>query len=242
MSGVYKSQSRFAGRPFAPVRALREEQPIAINPADAPKPSPVADSSTAASGGSPDDREPGDDALAAAASDGDHGAFRDLFERHKSRVARISGRFFYRPERVEEIVQEVFTKVYLALRTYSPAQGASFSAWLTRITVNSCHDQLRRERRRPRATVELREDEVIQLRTYVNAATASAEAEVISRDLASKLLARIRADDRLVLTLLDGEEMPVTEIAAILGWSASKVTVRAHRARAALRRIVGDFI
>jgi RNA polymerase sigma-70 factor (ECF subfamily) len=74
------------------------------------------------------------------------------------------------------------------------------------------------------------------------AAGGNAESAAISRDLANKLLARLSADDRLVLTLLDAEDMPVAEIARLTGWSASKVKVRAHRARLALRRVLGDFL
>jgi RNA polymerase sigma-70 factor (ECF subfamily) len=70
---------------------------------------------------------------------------------------------------------------------------------------------------------------------------ADAETATISRDLANKLLARLGADDRLVLTLLDVEEMGVSDIAEAMGWTVSKVKVRAHRARNALRRIVSEY-
>jgi RNA polymerase sigma-70 factor (ECF subfamily) len=69
-----------------------------------------------------------------------------------------------------------------------------------------------------------------------------AESAVISRDLANKLLARLSADDRIVLTLLDAEELSVAEIAVVMGWKVSKVKVRAHRARQSLRRVLGEFV
>ena len=56
-----------------------------------------------------------DDALVRAARAGDETAFEQLFERHRARVARVAGRFFPAREQVEEIVQESFTKVFLAL-------------------------------------------------------------------------------------------------------------------------------
>ncbi len=65
---------------------------------------------------------------------------------------------------------------------------------------------------------------------------------MISRDLANKLLARLAPDDRIVLTLLDAEELSVAEIALVMGWTVSKVKVRAHRARQALRRVLGEFV
>jgi len=185
-----------------------------------------------------------DEGLAVLAHAGNERAFEELFNRHRRRITRIVGKFFNRQERIEEIVQEIFAKMYFALGDYSDDRGAAFGAWLSRIAVNHCYDQLRRAGRRPEKTSEaFDEDQVrIQLRAQLAAGGRDAEAAAISRDLANKLLARLSADDRLVLTLLDAEEMAVAEIAVLLGWSISKVKVRAHRARASLRRVVGEFL
>ena len=68
------------------------------------------------------------------------------------------------------------------------------------------------------------------------------ETQLVSRDLATKLLARLSAEDRLVLTLLDVEGFSVAEIAEMTNWSISKVKVRAHRARANLRRVLQRYL
>ena len=73
-------------------------------------------------------------------------------------------------------------------------------------------------------------------------AGSDVESALVSRDLAVKLLARLSADDRLVLTLLDVEGFSVAEIAEMTSWSVSKVKVRAHRARAHLRRVMQRFL
>jgi RNA polymerase sigma-70 factor (ECF subfamily) len=183
-----------------------------------------------------------DESLAEMAWAGDERAFEQIFERHRRRVARIAGRFFNRQEKVEEVVQEVFTKLYFALGDYSVRRGASFAAWLSRITINACYDHLRRARRRPESALDrITEDEAAQLKSRAFE-TRDAETSLISRDLADKLLSRLSAEDRLVLTLLAVEEMPVTDISEVTGWSVSKVKVRAHRARAALRRVLGEFL
>jgi len=189
--------------------------------------------------------EPTDDALVAAAVAGDEDAFAKLFERHRRQVARIAGRFFSQVEQIEDIIQDSFTKAFFALGTYHGTHAASFKAWLTQIAVNSCYDQLRRTRRRPpEAFIDINDDESQALAIQLRAASTSADAEraAISRDLAAKLLARLSAEDRLVLTLLDVEGFSVAEIAEMTTWSVSKVKVRAHRARAHLRRILQRFI
>jgi RNA polymerase sigma-70 factor (ECF subfamily) len=184
-----------------------------------------------------------DDALVAAASTGDEEAFEKLFERHRRQVARIAGRFFGQRDQVEEIIQDAFTKVYFALRTYHGTHEASFRAWLAQITVNACYDHLRRARRRPEHELtEFTDNESQDISTQLRAAHSDIEGALVSRDLALKLLARLSPEDRLVLTLLDVEGFSVAEIAEMTSWSISKVKVRAHRARAHLRRILRKFL
>jgi RNA polymerase sigma-70 factor (ECF subfamily) len=186
-----------------------------------------------------------DESLVEAVRGGDDAAFEQIFERHRRRITRMVARFFKRPERVEEILQEVFIKVYFALDAYSPERGASFSAWLSKVAINSCYDELRRARRRPENSIaDITSEEVLWLTSQLESRSGQQDAEsaAISRDLANKLLARLSPDDRVVLTLLDAEELSVAEIASLLGWKVSKVKVRAHRARHALRQVLGEFV
>src|SRR5205807_938150 len=187
--------------------------------------------------------EPTDDALVAAAGAGDEVAFEQLFERHRRQVARIAGRFFPQREQIEEIIQDSFTKAYFALGSYHGTHASSFKAWLTQIAVNSCYDQLRRTRRRPEQSFgDFNENEAYEVTAQLRAARSDVESALVSRDLAGKLLARLSPDDRMVLTLLDVEGVSVAEIAELTNWSVSKVKVRAHRARAHLRRVLGRYL
>ena len=187
--------------------------------------------------------QPTDDALVAAAGNGDEAAFETLFNRHRRQVARIGGRFFAQREQIEEIIQDTFTKLYFALHTYHGTHEASFKAWLAQITVNACYDQLRRQRRRSEQSLgDLTETETHDFSTQLRAARSDIEGALVSRDLALKLLTRLSSEDRLVLTLLDVEGFSVAEISEMTNWSISKVKVRAHRARAHLRRIMKKFV
>ena len=186
--------------------------------------------------------EPADAELAARAGGGDEAAFEELFRRHRRRVALIATRFFRRREQVEEIVQESFTKAFFALGEFAGGRGGSFAAWLSRIAFNVCYDELRRQKRRPEGALEdLTGEESERLRARLRGG-ADAEGEAVSRDLAAKLLARLGPEDRLVLVLLEVEGMSVAEIAGLLGWTGAKVKVRAHRARAHLRRVLERFL
>lgn len=191
------------------------------------------------------DAEPSDAELVAEVNAGREEAFEELFNRHRRRVALIAGRFFRQREQIEEIVQESFTKAYFALPDFTNAQQASFAAWLARIAFNTCYDELRRMKRRPESTLSnISEDENAWLKEHIRAEGAEADVErtAIARDLASKLLSRLSPEDRLVLVMLDAEGMSVAEIAKVTKWSSAKVKVRAHRARASLRRVLKRFL
>lgn len=189
--------------------------------------------------------EQSDTELVTKASKGDEAAFEELFNRHRRRVALIASRFFRRHEQIEEIVQESFTKAYFALEDFSNQQETSFAAWLARISFNTCYDELRRLKRRPESMMsEVSEEEASWLKEQLRAdgAAGNIESAAVARDLASKLLARLNPEDRLVLVMLDVEGLSVSEIAGMTGWSVSKVKVRAHRARASLRRVLERFL
>jgi RNA polymerase sigma-70 factor (ECF subfamily) len=203
------------------------------------------DTAPAHSRASPPDGGPTDAELVARVRDGDDGAFEELFNRHRRRVSLIAGRFFRQREQIEEIVQESFTKAFFALPEFSNQQEASFGAWVARITFNACHDELRRNKRRPESAMSnVSEEEAAWLKEQLSDESAGADIEsaTASKDLAAKLLSRLSPEDRLVLVMLDVEGMSVSEIAESTAWSASKVKVRAHRARASLRRVLGRFL
>src|SRR5215204_6221069 len=145
--------------------------------------------------------------LVTAVVRGDARAFELLFERHRQRVAAIGGRFFQQPAQVEEIVQESFTKAYLALPSFSQHKVDSFAHWLARIAFNSCYDELRKQKRSHERTItaftNAEREEVRALISGVEPETV--ESAAINRDLANKLLRLLSAEDRLVLVLLDVE-------------------------------------
>lgn len=189
--------------------------------------------------------EPPDVELVARVRAGDETAFEELFNRHRRRVSLIGSRFFRQREQVEEIVQESFTKAYFALKDFSNEQEASFSAWISRIAYNSCYDELRRQKRRHESTLsDVSEEDSAWLEENLRSVGAEGDVEgtAVTRDLADKLLSRLSAEDRTVLVMLDAEGLSVSEISDVTGWSVSKVKVRAHRARASLRRVLQRFL
>lgn len=172
---------------------------------------------------------------------GDETAFEQIFERYKRLAATVASRYFQRPEQIEEIVQISFTKAFFELKNFRGAHNASMASWLARITTNSCLDALRSlNRKSENLLCDLTEPEIEIL--FAAAGSGNTEKSLVERDLAEKLLARLAADDRAILQMLDAEEMSVSEVAEITGWSSSKIKVRAFRARNSLRKILRRFL
>lgn len=175
---------------------------------------------------------------------GDEQAFGEIVQRHSRRVFHIVGRFFRNRMQIEEAAQDVFLRAYTQLGGYE-ARG-SFEGWLTRIAVNICLNLLRSASGKHEASIsDLTDDENHWLETRLNDISENRQHDIeeslIAADLADKLLQKMSPEDRLVLTLIDMEEMSVKEVAELTGWSESKVKVQAFRARRRLRSEVEEL-
>jgi RNA polymerase sigma-70 factor, ECF subfamily len=146
---------------------------------------------------------------------------------------------------VEEAAQEVFLKAFTQLDSYE-GRG-SMEGWLTRIATNTCLNMLRGAKRRPELTVsELTENESEwleeKLMNVVSEKHRSAEDDLIAADLADRVLGVLSPEDRLALTMIDGDDASIKEVAELTGWSESKVKVRAFRARRRVRETMEKLL
>jgi len=183
--------------------------------------------------------------LARFAREGDESAFEEIMRRYSRRVFHYASKFFRQRSLVEEAAQEVFLKAFTELDSYE-GRG-SMEGWLTRITTNTCLNLLRSSKRRPELIVsDLTEDETAWLdHNMATAATErhkSSERSLVAADLAGRVLETLAPDDRLVLTLIDGEDASVKDVSELTGWSESKVKVQAFRARRRMRDAVEKLL
>lgn len=183
--------------------------------------------------------------LARLARGGDEPAFGEIMRRYSPRVFRVASRFFRRREQAEEAAQEIFLKAFTELGGYE-GRG-SFEGWLTKIATNTCLNLLRGQKRRPELTAaDLTDDEGAWLDLKMSDAAKerhrASERAVAAADLADKVLDTMSPDDRMALTLVDGEELSVKEVAEMTGWSESKVKVQAFRARRRMREAVEKLL
>lgn len=180
-----------------------------------------------------------DEELIAEVLSGRAAAFAELASRYRGKVERLCQRFFADREMVRDLAQESFIRAFAGLSTYRAEMP--FGGWLRAIVANVCYDELRRRQRRPEDLVADFSAPEYTWTQLVNEATPeqiveAAEQRQEAHDLAHRLLDSLRPDDRMVMILKETEDLSVSEIAGILGWSEAKVKIRAFRARQLMRK------
>jgi len=160
---------------------------------------------------------------------GDAGAFRELFERYGPVLERWLRRWVRSESLVQDLVQQTFLQVHRARRDFR--EGASLRPWVLAIAHNLAREQGRRRLRRPEVLTSMDGWHEPAVET---GGQAQAEAAL---DL-GPALERLPPGQREVVLLHWAEGMSYREIAQVLGTSSVAVRVRAHRAYAALRKIL----
>jgi RNA polymerase sigma-70 factor (ECF subfamily) len=87
-----------------------------------------------------------DDQLMIAVAQGECSALEKLYDRYVRSCFGLALSIVYEPSLAEEIVQEVFVKVWRRPETFSPGRG-TFYIWLLTIVRNEALDKLRRAKR-----------------------------------------------------------------------------------------------
>lgn len=184
-----------------------------------------------------------DEELIKAVLEGDETAFSLIFERYRRLSIHLISRFFRQREEIEDIVQQAFTKIYFSLKDFRGGHEKSFSAWISRLTVNVCYDELRkRQKRSENLFSDFSEEEQNLLSGMIEENHSDVEKNLASKDLAEKLLSKLEAKERVAMTLLYGEDFSVAEVAKIVGWSESNVKTKLFRCRRHLRGIFDKLI
>jgi RNA polymerase sigma-70 factor, ECF subfamily len=178
--------------------------------------------------------------LIAAVLRGDASRFEPLVEKYSPRVFATARRYARRESEVEDIVQEVWLKAFQKLASYRGE--APFEHWLMRLAVRTCYDFLRgHQRNRETVFSELTEPEQDWLDKFVQQPEAAAETAQAAKLLVDRVLEQLSPAARLIITLLEIEDRSVKEIAQLTGWSVPLVKVRAFRARAEMRKVLGKI-
>jgi RNA polymerase sigma-70 factor, ECF subfamily len=165
---------------------------------------------------------------------GELAAARALVSHCEPRVRRLVRAHRPRSMGEDDLVQEALLTLFTRLDRYTPRAGVPFEHWVARLTINVCRDALRSERRRIR-TVPV----TTEARAWVESLLPDRQPppdEVLgARQAVEALLDALPPPDRALLTWLHLEDRSLEEVAALTGWSRTRIKVRAFRARRRLQ-------
>ena len=171
---------------------------------------------------------PEEESLVRRAQQRDQQAFAQLYEEHFDKIYRyVALRIGDRAE-AEDITQQVFLKALQSIASFR-WKGIPFSAWLFRIAHNQVIDYQRK--RTKQATVPIDESTV----SFSSDPQLLVEQSLNIEQLLSAAK-RLTEAQREVISLRFAGELPVTQVAKIMGKSEGAVKALQHSAIVALRK------
>ena len=155
---------------------------------------------------------------------GDHDAFAVLAGAAIGRLDAAARLILRDPDRAQDAVQETLVRCWRDLPTLRDTER--FDAWLHRLFLNACRDELRTSRRR---SIEVVLPEIFPL-SVPDTQSASADRDELERGVS-----HLDPEHRAVIVMHYYLGLPLPEAAAAMGIPVGTAKSRLHRATQALR-------
>ena len=179
--------------------------------------------------------ERNDEEVAVQVQDGDIESFRTLVERYEPKIIRYAKRFFFDGDEGKDLVQEVFIKAYVNIKSFDPTRR--FSPWIYRIAHNEFVNNIKK-RQKERENVSVFEFDTLFPHLVAKETADEGFNKTEVRRMLDASLGQLGPKYREPLILYYFEELDYREIADILHIPVSTVGVRLQRGRAMLKKIV----
>ena len=187
-----------------------------------------------------------DDAdVVAAFLGGEERAFQELVARYQTRLLNFVYRTIGDREKAEDLVQEVFIRVYRHLHRFD--RSKKFSTWIYTIATNLAKNELRNRSRNPLVLFQTikknwqDEDRPLQFED-TTARPDDLYRKRHLRELVEESVAQLPAHHREVFVLRELEGKSYEEIAEITGVNLGTVKSRLNRARTAFAEIIAPLV
>ncbi len=173
-----------------------------------------------------------DEALVKWSQSGDTEAFEQLVFRHRDKIYARALMMMRNEEEALDLSQEAWVKSWQRLHQF---QGdSSFATWMTRIVINLCLDQLRRQKKVRAESIELLNEEAggveRQMAVEYTNPTEGLEKDELRKRI-DEAMDKLTESHRTVLVLHEFQGLEYKEIAKKVGISIGTVMSRLFYAR-----------
>lgn len=173
-----------------------------------------------------------DTKLVSAAQKGDAKAFEELVARHRDKIYARAFSMMRNEDDAIDLSQEAWVKGWQRLVQF---QGdSSFATWMTRIVINLCLDQLRKQKRQRSESIEQMDEESGGVERHMPVITPNPTERLERSELRQRIdraLGQLSHEHRTVIVLHEFEELEYKEIAKRMGCSIGTVMSRLFYAR-----------
>ena len=181
-----------------------------------------------------------DDELVRASQRGRSDCYEELVFRHRDKIYARAFSMLRNEEEALDISQEAWIKGWQRLKQFK--RDASFTTWMTRITINLCLDFLRKRKRQATDSLEQIDDEGGGIERRMPMETFNPTEDMEREELREEIdsaMEKLSYEHRTVLLLHEFEGMEYKEIAKAMHCSIGTVMSRLFYAR---RRLGGLLI
>ena len=173
-----------------------------------------------------------DEVLVKAAQKGDMAAFEELVARHRDKIYARAFSMLRNEDDATDLSQEAWVKGWQRLHQF---QGdSSFATWMTRIVINLCLDQLRKNKRIKSESIDEMNEETGGVERQMPVITPNPTENLERGELRQRIdkaLGQLSYEHRTVLILHEFEELEYKLIAKKMGCSIGTVMSRLFYAR-----------
>ena len=183
-----------------------------------------------------------DSALVKAAQKGDMEAFEELVARHRDKIYARAYSMMRNEDGAIDLSQEAWVKGWQRLKQFHGE--SSFATWMTRIVINLCLDQLRKQKRQRAESIEELDEEAGGVERQMPVVTVNPTERLERGELRQRIdaaLGQLSHEHRTVLVLHEFEEMEYKEIAKAMGCSIGTVMSRLFYGRRKLAALLADL-
>ena len=183
-----------------------------------------------------------DEALVREARKGDTRAFEELVARHRDKIYARAYSMMRNEEDAIDLSQEAWVKGWQRLHQFHG--DSSFGTWMTRIVINLCLDQLRKQKRHRAESIEELDEESGGVERQMPVVTVNPTERLERGELRQRIdkaLSQLSYEHRTALVLHEFEDMEYKEIAKTMGCSIGTVMSRLFYARRKMAALLADL-